>query len=72
MEMFMLSILIHLHFHHTKLCGIMPLACMYILFIFFFLEKNIRFSFSIRGKSTHPGVVVDLCQNPDDPTRVRI
>ncbi|CAF3572963.1 unnamed protein product [Rotaria sordida] len=24
------------------------------------------------GKSTHPGVVVDLCQNPDDPTRLYI
>ena len=28
-------------------------------------------AFLNRGKSTHPGVVVDLCQNPDDPTRVR-
>ena len=26
---------------------------------------------SPRGKSAHPGVVIDLCQNPDDPTRVR-
>ncbi|UJR25564.1 hypothetical protein I4U23_006909 [Adineta vaga] len=24
------------------------------------------------GKSSHPGVVVDLCQNPDDPTRLYI
>ncbi|CAF1035478.1 unnamed protein product [Rotaria sp. Silwood1] len=24
------------------------------------------------GKSTHPGVVVDLCQNPDDPARLYI
>ncbi|UJR23337.1 hypothetical protein I4U23_026351 [Adineta vaga] len=24
------------------------------------------------GKSTHPGEVVDLCQNPDDPTRLYI
>ena len=26
----------------------------------------------IRGQSTHPGVVVDLCQNPNDPTRVSV
>jgi len=44
----------------------------HIIHFCFSWEKNIRFSFSIRGKSTHPGVVVDLCQNPDDPTRVRI
>jgi len=25
-----------------------------------------------RGKNTHPGAVVDLCQNPDDPARVRV
>jgi D-mannonate dehydratase len=37
----------------------------------FFFRKRI-FVFFCRGKSTHPGVVVDLCQNPDDPTRVRI
>ncbi|CAF0818239.1 unnamed protein product [Didymodactylos carnosus] len=24
------------------------------------------------GKSTHPGVVVDLCQNPEDPTKIYI
>ncbi|CAF4065954.1 unnamed protein product [Rotaria sp. Silwood2] len=24
------------------------------------------------GKNTHPGTVVDLCQNPDDPTRLYI
>ena len=24
----------------------------------------------VRSRSTHPGVVVDLCQNPNDPTRV--
>jgi hypothetical protein len=63
----MLLILIHLHFHHIKLCGIMQLECMnnYLTY------RNYDFFCYNRGKSTHPGVVVDLCQNPDDPARVR-
>jgi hypothetical protein len=40
----------------------------FIMISFFFCLNDSFF----RGKSTHPGVVVDLCQNPDDPTRVRI
>ena len=62
----MLLISIHLHFHHIKLCGIMPLECRdnYLIGINYYV-------FFHRSKSSHPGVVVDLCQNPDDPTRVR-
>ena len=41
-----------------------------------YFEKLVLLNLSIyfihhRGKSSHPGVVVDLSQNPDDPTRVR-
>lgn len=43
---------------------------MYVV-VFLFLKKEKQFFFR-RGKSTHPGVVVDLCQNPDDPTRVQL
>ncbi|CAF4821735.1 unnamed protein product, partial [Rotaria magnacalcarata] len=30
---------------------------------------NTYFFIDHRGKSSHPGVIVDLSQNPDDPTR---
>jgi hypothetical protein len=64
----MWSIWIHLHFHHIKLCGIMLLACMCLAYVSFHFKCFIY----NRGKSTHPGVVVDLCQNPEDPTRVKL
>jgi len=34
-------------------------------------NEQIAYLFYHRGKSTHPGAVIDLCQNPDDPSRVK-